>query len=70
MYAAFMEQKALGKNHLAYDMAHEFFREFGKYEIEIERYFDHAMFCSCSNIMLKKRPRYIFETESENERNR
>jgi len=60
-YAAFMYEKALGHNHLAYEMAHRFFDEFGKHEIEIERYFDHAMFCSCVNTMLKKRTKYIFQ---------
>lgn len=60
-YAAFMYEKARGYNNVAYEMAHKFYHEFGKHEVEIERYFDHAMWCSCTNSMLKKRPKFIFE---------
>ena len=60
-YAAIMYEKARGFNNTAYDMAQEFYDELGKHEVAIERYFDHAFFCSYLNSILKKRPKFIFE---------
>jgi hypothetical protein len=60
-YAAIMYEKARGFNNTAYDMAQEFYDELGKHEVAIERYFDHAFFCSYFNSILKKRPKFIFE---------
>ena len=60
-YAEFMYQKAIGNNNVAYEMAYQFFDDFGKHEVEIERYFDHAMFCGSVNLMVKKRPKFIFQ---------
>ena len=56
-----MYEKARGFNNTAYDMAQEFYDELGKHEVAIERYFDHAFFCSYLNSILKKRPKFIFE---------
>ena len=41
--ARFMEAKCKGENFLAYEMWDEFFKEFGKYEFEIERYYDQYL---------------------------
>jgi hypothetical protein len=60
-YAEFMYQKAIGNNNVAYEMAHQFFDDFGKYEVEIERYFDHGMFRGAVNMIVKKRPKFIFQ---------
>jgi len=42
--AAFMTEKALGHNYLAEEMATAFFQDFGKYEFEMDRYYDHFLF--------------------------
>ncbi len=41
--ATFMLEKCQGHNHKALDMGMEFFLEFGKYEFELERYYDHFL---------------------------
>ncbi len=41
--AAFMKEKCLGNDMKAYEMATEFFLEYGKNEIAIERYYDHGL---------------------------
>lgn len=41
--ASIMIEKALGRDDLAKEKHQAFFREFGKYEFEIERYFDHYL---------------------------
>jgi len=41
--ASFMTEKALGRDALAREMHAAFFKEFGKYEFELERYFDHYL---------------------------
>jgi len=42
--AAFMTEKALGHDCLAKEMATAFFQDFGKYEFEMDRYYDHSLF--------------------------
>jgi len=37
--------KARGQNYKAVELAKEFFHSFGKYEMEMERYYDHALAC-------------------------
>ena len=37
--------KARGQNYKAVELAKEFFHSFGKYELEMERYYDHALAC-------------------------
>ena len=37
--------KALGQNFLAIELAKEFRSSFGRYELEIERYYDHGLAC-------------------------
>ena len=41
--AAFMKEKCLGNDMKAYEMATDFFLEYGKNEIAIERYYDHGL---------------------------
>ncbi len=53
--AAFMKEKCIGHNNLAYRMAVDFFDEFGKYEVEMERYYDHYL-ASCYLISAVNKP--------------
>jgi hypothetical protein len=41
--AEFMAEKCQGHEELAEELAEAFFDKFGKYEVEIERYYDHFM---------------------------
>ncbi len=41
--AAFMIEKCQGNHQKALDMGRKFFTDFGKYEVEIERYYDHYL---------------------------
>ncbi len=60
-YAAVMYQKAMGNNNVAYEMKQKFTAEFGKHEIEIERYFDHGTWCGTLNLLTNKRPKFVFQ---------
>jgi len=40
-----MIQKAQGNDYKAAELAKEFSDAFSKYELEIERYYDHALAC-------------------------
>ena len=53
--------KSLGAAKEAKQMCYDFMNSFGRHEVAIERYFDHAFFCSYLNSILKKRPKFIFE---------
>ena len=44
-FAGILLAKAKGHNYKAVALAKEFFDSFGKYELEIERYYDHALAC-------------------------
>lgn len=44
-FADIMIAKAKGQNYKAIELAKEYQREFGKYELEIERYYDHCLAC-------------------------
>jgi len=44
-WAEIMIEKALGHNHLAVAKMKAFFNDFGKYEWEMERYYDHSLAC-------------------------
>ena len=44
-WAKIMIQKAQGNDYKAAELAKEFSDEFSKYELEIERYYDHALAC-------------------------
>ena len=43
--ASFMIERCLGNNTVAYEKYQEFFAEFGKYEVELERYYDQYLSC-------------------------
>jgi len=53
--------KALGHDREAIAFCETFFNDFGKHEMEIERYYDHGMAASVFKTMLKKVIRSIFE---------
>ena len=44
-WAQLMIEKAQGNNYRAVELSKEFFREFGKYELEMQRYYDHGLAC-------------------------
>ena len=44
-WAQLMVEKAKGNNYKAIELSKEFFREFGKYELELQRYYDHCLAC-------------------------
>ena len=45
LWAAILTQKALGNNDEAKELAVQFCADFGKYELEMERYYDHSLAC-------------------------
>ena len=55
--AAAMALKAVGKDDEAKEYADAFFREFGKCEVEWERYYDHMLMCHSMKV--------IFDTKTE-----
>ena len=52
--AQLMIEKAQGNNYKAVELAREFAREFGKYEVEIERYYDHGLACRVTQHLTRK----------------
>ena len=44
-WAALMIEKAKGNNYKAVELSNRFCGDFGKYELEIERYYDHSLAC-------------------------
>ena len=59
--ADIMREKAVGNEDLAREKREIFLRGFGKYELELERYFDHGLFGGALKTMLKTSPDFIFE---------
>ena len=53
-FAQMMIEKAKGNNFRATELAKEFAREFGKYEVEIERYYDHGLACRVTEHLTRK----------------
>ena len=45
LWAKILQEKAQGHNFRAVELAEEFDSAFGKYELEIERYYDHCLAC-------------------------
>ena len=45
LWGKLLWNKAMGFNFKAQELAKEFCHEFGKYELEIERYYDHSLAC-------------------------
>ena len=54
--AEFMTEKALGHDRLALEKAYAFFESFGKYEYEIERYFDNGLAMDSWEVFAKTLP--------------
>ena len=54
-WAQIMVQKAMGHNFKAVELAKAFFPQFGKYEWEMERYYDHMLACRVLE-QIKKKP--------------
>jgi hypothetical protein len=52
--AACMAEKAKGNDELAQEKGMEFFHDFGRYEFEIERYYDHELACRTLHLALKQ----------------
>ena len=55
-FSAAMALKAVGKDEEAHVAAKEFFNEFGKYEVEMERYYDHTMMYMGLNAIFSSKP--------------
>ena len=60
LYAEIVIAKAKGHNFKTVELLKKFKREFGKYEIEIERYYDHGNTCaSLNNLVGRPQPNNI-----------
>ena len=55
-FSSAMALKAVGKDEEAHIAAKAFFNEFGKYEVEMERYYDHAMMYMGLNAIFSSKP--------------
>ena len=60
-WAQIMVQKAMGHNFKAVELAKAFFPQFGKYEWEMERYYDHMLACRVLEQITKKPTGLILE---------
>jgi len=63
--ADIMIEKAKGNNYLARRKFNEFFNEFGKYECEIERYFDHGLAGATFNTIVAKPMKFVLQEGSQ-----
>ena len=59
--AEIMKEKCVGHENLARKKCADFFREFGKHEYEIERYFDQGLAGGAFSVLLKSSPGFVFE---------
>ena len=59
-YAEIMKEKAVGHENLARGMGKKFFREFGKYEYELERYFDFGLGFGAMEVTLNSSQGFVF----------
>ena len=64
-FANVMFEKCQGRDNLAYKIAQEFFDEFGKYEVEIERYYDHSMASKSLLRMVRTKNTVVLQTGLE-----
>ncbi|MBR2896298.1 MAG: DUF4838 domain-containing protein, partial [Oscillospiraceae bacterium] len=58
--AKIMMEKCVGHENLAREMGDEFIRDFGKYEYELERYFDHGLAMGSVEVMLRSSQDFVF----------
>jgi hypothetical protein len=49
-----MAEKAQANQDKAFELFEEFRKSFGKYEFEIERYFDHGLAFTCNRLDIKR----------------
>ena len=64
--AAYMKEKCIGHDAFAYKTALEVFDNFGKYEVEIERYFDHRTAFRALTRPVEKPKKIVLQTGTEN----
>ncbi len=64
-FASVMIEKCQGNDDMAYDKAKEFLDNFGRYEIEIERYFDHTLAANSLLRIVKKPKKDVLQTGME-----
>ena len=60
-WAEIMVEKAQGHNFKATELAKAFFSSFGKYELEMERYYDHSLACRALELVTNKPKGIILE---------
>ena len=60
-WAEIMIAKAEGHNYKAIELRDAFYPAFGKYEIEMERYYDHTLACRCLELITRKPKGIILE---------
>lgn len=63
--AEFMLEKCQGRDNLAYKKAEEFFDEFGRHEVEIERYYDQSLAAKSLMRIVKKTKKIVLQTGTE-----
>ena len=61
-----MKEKTVGHNATALEIAEEFFTEFGKYEIELERYYDHYLAAKSLLPIVRKPAKFVLQAGMEN----
>ena len=60
-WAELMIAKAKGHNHRAIELRNKFAEEFGRYEWEMERYYDHSLACRVLEMITNKPQKFILE---------
>ena len=60
-WADMLIAKAQGHNYRAKEISKKFWSDFGKYEIEIERYYDHSLACRVTEHITRKPTGIILE---------
>ena len=58
--SAIMKEKAVGNNYKASEMAKEFLEDFGRRELEIERYYDHGLAAYAIQTMMITYTDYVY----------
>lgn len=61
LFAGMFREKALGNNYRALELAKEFCEDFGKYELELERYYDHGLACRVTEHITRKPEGFILD---------
>ena len=56
-----MMEKSWDNDDMAEETALSFFHSFGRYECEIERYFDHGMACNARRTLTAKPPKVVLQ---------